>query len=204
MSRSVRQHAEKFTPESTVPSTVYDVKKLETRFNRLLYEQRALETGFCPIRRRLYDDLFTELIRIIRIECAEQGLLFQRIQDEILRWMNTYDELYVSSMAYSMRQYLYKAEEKKNYELAAKELETDCQQLVEQLNREKNRLQRVTQQLEQKTFLTEPHLLAMRKDVVALKAMRKRLKSDLQFTLNNLLSSPIFPDSSSTSNKKND
>ena len=98
-------------------------------FIRMLYNEQALEIGLCPKRRRIYNDLFDELIRLITLQCSERGLLLGRIKNEYVQWMNTYEELYSSGMAYGLRQYLHKIEEKQNYEYMLQELENDCQQL---------------------------------------------------------------------------
>lgn len=174
-----RQNDEKFIP-STIPSTQDDVKQLEEIFNKMLYKEYALENGLCPKRRRIYDDLFSELVRIIKVHCSERGFLLERIQNEHIQWMNTYEELYSSSMAYSIRQYLYKIEEKKNLQSQINQLENDCQQLRNELKQESNKFYELTKQNDQKS------------DIKFLKTMNKKLQNDLERTLNQMLSSSIF------------
>lgn len=38
--------------------------------------------GVCPIREKLYDECFHELIRQITINCLERGILLMRIKNE--------------------------------------------------------------------------------------------------------------------------
>jgi dynein light intermediate chain len=176
---------ERFRP-STIPSTQDDLKQLEDRFQMMLYKEFALESGVCPKRRQIYDDLFNELIRITKVHCSERGLLLERIRDEYKQWMNTYEELYSSSMGYSIRQYLYKSEEKKNFEMAINILENDCQQLRAELERESMKYQNLNQLNE------DNELNALRGNVKTLKATNKKLRKDLDKALGQILSSAIF------------
>jgi dynein light intermediate chain len=183
-----RQDDERFLL-STIPSTEDDLKQLEERFHRMLYQEFALEGGLCPKRRRIYEDLFNELIRITKIQCSERGFLLERIQKEFLQWIQTYEELYSSSMAYSIRQYLYKIEEKKNLESVINTLEDDCQQLRDEIDKESIKSQELTKQIHQKED-KESDLLG--NNVQILKSTNNKLHSDLEKTLNQILTSSIF------------
>jgi dynein light intermediate chain len=180
-----RQDDERFLP-STIPSTQDDLKQLEEHFHMMLYKELALESGVCPKRRRIYDDLFNELIRITKVHCSERGLLLERVRNEYKQWMSTYEELYSSSMGYSIRQYLYKNEEKKNIEIAINTLENDCQQLRNELEKESIKYQQLNKQNEDK------ELNELRTNVKILKSINKKLRNDLSKTLNQILTSSIF------------
>ena len=186
---------ELFLP-STVPSNQNDLILLQERFHMMLYKEEALEIGLCPVRRRLYDDLFDELIRIIILQCSERGLLLARVKNEYVHWMNTYEEIYSSGMAYGLRQYLYKTEEKQNEEQIVRQLETDCEQLREELERESVRFERFSRlianrQTDDDEEQTNEQRL-MKNNVNILRSANEILRRDLQNTLNQILSSTIF------------
>jgi dynein light intermediate chain len=186
-----REDDDVFIP-STIPSTQDDIKQLEERFHIMLYKELALENGLCPKRRRIYDDLFNELIRITKIHCSERGFLLERIKNEYKQWMNTYEELYSSSMAYSIRQYLHKLEEKKNLELAVISLENDCQQLRYEIEKESIRFQELSEQINSIHKKEDKELELLRNNVKILKSTRKKIRNDLEKTLNQILTSSIF------------
>lgn len=181
----------RFVPSAT-PSTSTDVQQLTEEFDRRLFDAHALEAGFCPKRRHLYTDLFNELIRTIGVHCAERGELLQRVQQEYQQWFAAYQELYTSSMACGMRNYLNRLEEKKNLEDAADELQSECQRLCDELNQEKMRLEELRKRLGQKKHLEDDKLKALRMNVKALRSTRDKLRSDLEANLNSMLSSTIF------------
>ena len=183
-----RQEDELFIP-ATIPSTQEDTKQLEQRFDLMLYKEFALEGGLCPKRRRIYDDLFNELIRTTTVHCSERGLLLQLIKNEHTQWMNTYEELYSSSMAYSMRQYLYKMEEKKNLEIAINVVENDCHQLRDELEKESNKFQALTEQVNHPNRYEDEEQRNLRR---FLKSSNKKMRRDIETTLNQILSSTIF------------
>ena len=173
---------------STIPSTKEDVKQLEDYFNLMLYKEYALENGLCSKRRQIYDDLFNELIRIIKIHCYERGLLFEKIQNEYKQWMNIYEELYSSSMGYSIRQYLYKIEEKKSLELKINKLENDCQQLRVEIKNESIKFEKLTKEIHS----NNQQFNDLYKNVQILRSLNKKFHRDLEKTLNHILTSSIF------------
>jgi dynein light intermediate chain, axonemal len=169
-----------------------NAQKLQARFNMLLLERQALEVGLCPERRRLYDELFDELIRMTKLDCLERGELLERIKNEQQQWMKTYDELYASMMAYGMRQYIHRMEEKKNLEDAAIELENDCRYLCDALNKESIRLEQLRERVHQTKKFDDEKIISLRNAVVILRATKEKLHSELETTLTTLLSSSIF------------
>uniref|UniRef100_A0AC34G1D9 Axonemal dynein light intermediate polypeptide 1 n=1 Tax=Panagrolaimus sp. ES5 TaxID=591445 RepID=A0AC34G1D9_9BILA len=65
--------------------------------------ERAKPFGICPIRRRIYDELFDELIRQVTVNCAERGLLLLRIREEIRLTLLAYQSVLESAIAYGIR-----------------------------------------------------------------------------------------------------
>jgi len=177
---------------STIPSTENDIKQLEERFNIMLYKEFALENGLCPKRRRIYNDLFTELIRITKIDCFERGYLLERIKNEYIQWINTYEELYSSSMGYSIRQYLNKIEEKKNFQSVINTLENDCQQLSIELKKETIKYQELTDEINSINKKEDNELDLLHNNVQFLKTNNKKIRDNLEKTLNQILTSSIF------------
>jgi dynein light intermediate chain len=185
-----RQEEEIYLP-STAPSTQHDLHQLQERFQRMLFNEKALEIGLCPKRRRIYDDLFDELIRLITLQCSERGLLLGRIKNEYVQWMNTFEELYSSGMAYGLRQYLNKTEEKQTYEHTVTKLENDCQQLQSELDKESNRYEKLIELINNDTEQNSEQRL-IRNNLNILRSANEILRRDVQNTLNNILSSTIF------------
>jgi len=187
-----QQNEEIYLP-STNPCTTYEFFQLQERFERMLFDEHALEIGLCQKRRRIYNDLFDELIRLITLQCSERGLLLSRIKNEYVQWMNTYEELYSSGMAYSLRQYLYKSQEKIIAEYRIEQFESDCKQLHEEIDRESMRYDRLTQLLvndDEYEQNNEYRLLKTNANI--LRSTNEILRRDLQSTLNNILLSTIF------------
>lgn len=179
-------HDEKLFVPSTIPSTRDDLKQFEEDFHRMLYQDFALESGLCRRRRHIYDDFFNELIRITTVHCFERGQLLEQIRNEYKGWMKTYEELYSSSMAYGMRQYLYRMEEKKDLEITIKNLEYECQQLRDELEDATIAYERVNEKKE------DQELNALRTDVQILRSSNQKIRGDLEKHLNQLLTSSIF------------
>ncbi|OQV25124.1 33 kDa inner dynein arm light chain, axonemal [Hypsibius exemplaris] len=100
-------HGNQYTQKvSRIPATRMDILSLQERLDVRLEQQKARETGICPIRRELYAQAFDELIRQATLECAERGLMLLRVRDEIRMTVATYETLFESSMAYGMRKVL--------------------------------------------------------------------------------------------------
>ncbi|KAE9553465.1 hypothetical protein FO519_003337 [Halicephalobus sp. NKZ332] len=88
---------------SAAPTTRLDLVALHEKFEASLQTERAKAFGICPIRRRIYDELFDEIIRQVTINCAERGLLLLRIRDEIRMTFLAYQNVLESSIAYGIR-----------------------------------------------------------------------------------------------------
>lgn len=64
---------------------------------------KARETGICPVWEKLYGECFDELIRQISINCSHRGLILIRIKNEMKMTIDTYKNLYESSISFGMR-----------------------------------------------------------------------------------------------------
>jgi len=104
------------------PVAKADVVNLQENLERRLQTEQARETGICPIREKLYQECFDELIRQITLNCLERGILLTRIKKELNMTMNSYQSLYESSIAYGIRTLLLAEEEKKNLMMKLKAL----------------------------------------------------------------------------------
>ncbi|GIY06055.1 33 kDa inner dynein arm light chain, axonemal [Caerostris darwini] len=80
-----------------------DVMELSKTFEDCLKERQVKMSGYCPIRRELYDLLFDELIRQSTIQCAERGSLLLRVRDEFRMTMDAYQKLYECGVEYGSR-----------------------------------------------------------------------------------------------------
>ena len=91
---------------SSKPAVPQDVRRLESKLDRLLREQKARETGVCPIRELLYEQAFNEVIRQVAINSCDRGRLLVRIRDTNKLTINTYKRLFESSVTFGMRKML--------------------------------------------------------------------------------------------------
>lgn len=92
--------------------TEQNVKELGEELDRSLQREDARETGICPLRRKLYDQCFDELVRQETLNCCEQGLLLKSIRDNLRMELNAFETLYESCLAYALRKTLLVEEEK--------------------------------------------------------------------------------------------
>ncbi|KAG5469391.1 hypothetical protein LSCM1_02608 [Leishmania martiniquensis] len=67
---------------SAAPAFREDVVALHAALQERLEARRAQPTGLCPIRRALYRDLFSELVRQVTVEEPARGLLLARVREE--------------------------------------------------------------------------------------------------------------------------
>ncbi|KAF8566988.1 hypothetical protein P879_08788 [Paragonimus westermani] len=107
---------------SSTPATRLDVVNLQEELDRRLQQRQARETGICPVRRELYNQVFDEMIRQVTINCAERGLLLLRVRDEIRMTIAAYQTLYESSIA-DLEQ------DKRDLERQVHELKTKCEHI---------------------------------------------------------------------------
>ena len=94
------------------PVTRAEVVNLYDNLKKHLEIDGARMNGVCPIREKLYDECFHELIRQITINCLERGILLMRIKNETAMTINTYKILYESCISYGMRTFISAEKEK--------------------------------------------------------------------------------------------
>ena len=116
------------------PVAKADVVNLQENLDRRLQTEQARETGICPIREKLYNECFDELIRQITLNCLERGILLTRIKKELIMTVNSYQSLYESSIAYGIRTLLLAEEEKKKLNDEIGKIESDCNDLEREIN----------------------------------------------------------------------
>lgn len=91
---------------SSVPSTRFDVVKLQEALDAKLVERQARDSGLCPVREDLYAQAFDELIREVTLNCPERGLLLLRVRDELRLTTEAYKTVYDSSVLFGVRKQL--------------------------------------------------------------------------------------------------
>ena len=115
------------------PVTRAEVVNLYDNLKKHLELDGARINGVWPIREKLYDEYFHELIRQITINCLERGILLMRIKSETAMTINTYKTLYESCISYGMRTFI-SAEKEKNFNTRQIYiLEDECQNLEENI-----------------------------------------------------------------------
>lgn len=115
------------------PATRAEVVNLSDNLKRHLELDGARMNGICPIREKLYDECFHELIRQITINCLERGILLMRIKNETAMTINTYKILYESCITYGMRTFISAEKEKNMCTKKIYRLEDDCQNLEDNI-----------------------------------------------------------------------
>ena len=116
------------------PVAKADVVNLQENLERRLQTEQARETGICPIREKLYQECFDELIRQITLNCLERGILLTRIKKELNMTMNSYQSLYESSIAQGIRTLLLAEEEKKKLNDEIESIEKECENLESEIS----------------------------------------------------------------------
>ena len=115
------------------PVTRAEVVNLYDNLKKHLELDGARMNGVCPIREKLYDECFHELIRQITINCLERGILLMRIKNETAMTINTYKTLYESCISYGMRTFITAEKEKNINTRKIYILEDECQNLEESI-----------------------------------------------------------------------
>ncbi|MBN3290281.1 IDLC protein, partial [Polypterus senegalus] len=122
---------------SASPSGRLDVIHLLEDLQLKLVERNAHELGLCPVRQELYKDCFDEIIRQVTVGCAERGQLLMRVREECEKIIATYQTLYESSMAYSMRKALQAEQDRIDLAKKISELESDKRDLERLLSEQR-------------------------------------------------------------------
>ena len=97
-------------------------KELFKALDEKLKERNAREKGICPIREEIYSQCFDEIIRKVKTECPERGLLLLRVRDEIKMTIASYQQLYEASTLFGIRKQLQAENEKNEIEKKRDEL----------------------------------------------------------------------------------
>lgn len=71
-----------------------EVSALSEELNKRLTERQARDNPICPIREKLFAQVFDEVIRQVTIYSAERGLLLHRVKDESKMTIAAYETLY--------------------------------------------------------------------------------------------------------------
>jgi len=90
----------------TTPAKITDVYELQNQLDNALQNDQARETGICPIREKIYGEFFEELIREITINCSQRGILLMKIKKEFRSIIENFQQLYISSLAFGIRESL--------------------------------------------------------------------------------------------------
>ena len=91
---------------SLKPAVPQDVKKLEGKLDSLLSRFQARETGVCPIREKLYEQTFDEVIRQVAVSSFDRGQLLAKIRDNNAQTVSTFKRLFESSVSFGLRKEL--------------------------------------------------------------------------------------------------
>ena len=159
------------------PVTRAEVVNLSDNLKKHLELDGARMNGVCPIREKLYDECFHELIRQITINCLERGILLMRIKNETAMTINTYKILYESCITYGMRTYISAEKEKTSCTKKIYKLEDDCQNLEDNIKELEQTLEekKVQDKIEHDKIVNEHE-----KAVEDLKRMINLYKNDIK------------------------
>ena len=159
------------------PVTRAEVVNLYDNLKKHLEIDGARMNGVCPIREKLYDECFHELIRQITINCLERGILLMRIKNETAMTINTYKILYESCISYGMRTFISAEKEKSANTKKIYILEDECQKLEESIKElEKTLEEKKIQEKKEHDKAVSEHELA----VEDLKRMINLYKNDIK------------------------
>ena len=159
------------------PVTRAEVVNLSDNLKKHLELDGARMNGVCPIREKLYDECFHELIRQITINCLERGILLMRIKNETAMTINTYKILYESCITYGMRTYISAEKEKNINTKKIYRLEDDCQNLEDNIKELEQTLEekKIQDKIEHDKIVTQHE-----KEVEDLKRMINLYKNDIK------------------------
>ncbi|XP_061731350.1 axonemal dynein light intermediate polypeptide 1-like isoform X1 [Nerophis ophidion] len=178
--RWMEGNQEWFQKVSSAPSTRVDVVNLEEELDRKLVQLHSMETGICPVRRRLYTQCFDELIRQVVLIGAERGLLLLRVRDEIQMTIAAYQKFYESSMVFGMRKALHNEQDKAALEEKICDLENLKEELLEQLKQQKSKRVEVAKMAVEKKQVQES---VHTEQIQLLRKTNQQLKVQLEVAL---------------------
>ena len=104
--------------------------------------RRAKESGVCPIREKLYNECFEEIIRQVTVNCLQRGDLLNRIKLEMNYEINYYRQLYESLIAFSLRKVLQEKKKEKILEIKREKLKKEIEDLEREIEAKNNMLKK--------------------------------------------------------------
>jgi len=165
------------TPVSNMPATRQEIMNLQDRLDMYLKQGRVRETGICPLRHKLYSELFDELIRQSTIACIERGLLLVRIRNEINMTIKEYENLFASSSACAIRKALLA-------ETTKVDMESKIESTLNRIEKKKScleKLQRIYDGVDRKNIIRFEAIRAKHaRQVATLKENNQSLKAKLE------------------------
>ncbi|XP_015371366.1 PREDICTED: 33 kDa inner dynein arm light chain, axonemal-like, partial [Diuraphis noxia] len=118
---------------SIQPATNRDVKNLVEKFDTYLKEYNVKGVGICPIKQKIYNQCFNEVIRQVTLNCTERGYMLIRIRDELQMTIDGYKEVYESALAHRIRKSLQREHRRSELSESVKYLRSDNKQLENEL-----------------------------------------------------------------------
>ncbi|KAL8435877.1 hypothetical protein Efla_002121 [Eimeria flavescens] len=169
---------------STTPATRADVVALQEELDKRLRLRRAKAYGICPIREELYSQCFDELLRQVTIQCAERGLLLNRVRRELRSLMNAHRRLYESSAAFGVRKALLAQADREAREEVCTQMQQANTHLEQAIEYAQTELAEVVKEHEQKLAAEnadhEASVAALRRKAQKVKREIERLLSTIQ------------------------
>ncbi|KAJ9582198.1 hypothetical protein L9F63_003464, partial [Diploptera punctata] len=162
---------------SSTPATRLDVINLQEELDMRLLQKQARETGICPMRRELYTQCFDELIRQVTINCAERGLLFLRVRDEIRKTISCYELLFQSSIGFGIRKGLLAEQGKADLEEKVKELIEEKSEIEKQIVELRGRAELIERRSNEQRLAEEKKHA---EEILFLKRTNQQLKAQLE------------------------
>lgn len=159
---------------------------LKEELDKRLQENKARETGLCPIREELYAQAFDEIIRQATVACAERGLLLLRVRDETRQTIASYQTLYESSIAFAMRKALTAQYKKKELQDKIESLRCEKSELESQVENLKRKKVEIKEREEKRQ---EKEAGSHQAEVAKYKKINDQLKANLENILKSSSSS---------------
>ena len=163
---------------SCTPVTKMEVITLKEGLDKRIKTLNAKETGICPIREQLFDECFDELIRQVTINCLERGILMMLVKQESVMTMNTYKDLYQSSIAYGIRNGLIAEEEKKKLRIKIEKTDEKNEKLQEDIDKLEKEIELlIKNDEEERKILKENHLKEVENREDEIKILKGEIKN---------------------------
>ena len=166
---------------SCTPVTKMEVITLKEGLDKRIKTLNAKETGICPYREELYDECFDELIRQVTINCLERGILMMLVKKESVMTMKAYQDLYISSVSYGIRNGLIAEEEKKKMKLQIEKTDEKNEKLQEDIDKlEKEIDALIKSDEEERKLAQEKHLKEVEDTEEAIKMLKGEIRNKFE------------------------